>query len=345
MATKFYAVRGADDHKLYGLMAMSDALRSGYTRAYRWVPNFGQWVADRPLLRDFRTFDGDPLNEFEEIDLRRALELVRELPKFTARWVIDSYKSETERLTSTDLGLPVDVAAPRPTTDPRMVESVRKARPGTWVPVRVFPAEKGAAARKWASEVRLGAKARLEPLGPLEARVVSSGEGLEVHVRRAVTSSAVVQVAQRIAEAAHAGQVDKAGQPYIDHPRRVAVRLEKGSAPAEAVAAGWLHDVLEDTDVTADELREAGVPEETIAAVEAVTKREGESVEGYAARIKATALALEVKHADLADNSDPERLALLNEATRTRLEGKYAMMHELLSEQAVTIPTRAKVFA
>lgn len=335
---KFYAVRDRDDGELYAVMVMTDQARPGLTHAYRWIPNFKEWVIDRGLKRDLRSFPGDQLNEFTEIDPKRAADLVRELPKITTRWVVDSYKGETERLASAALGLPVDDVSARPTTDPHMVDSVRKARPGTWVPVRVFPAEKGAAARKWASEIRLGAKARLASLGPLDARVVPSGEGLEVHVRRAVTSSAVVQVAQRIAEAAHASQLDKAGRPYIDHPRRVATRLTATGAPAEAIAAGWLHDVLEDTDTTAQDLSAVGVPPETIAAVQAVTKRSGETAEDYAVRIASTPLAVEVKRADLADNSDVHRLALLDDATRIRLTKKYTQMRALLDSHDKIAP-------
>lgn len=78
-------------------------------------------------------------------------------------------------------------------------------------------------------------------------------------MRRVTTSAARVARAQRIAGEAHAGQVDKAGLPCAEHPRRVAARLEKADAPAEVVAAGWLHDVMEDPDVTAEDLCEACV--------------------------------------------------------------------------------------
>ncbi|WP_347351268.1 HD domain-containing protein [Intrasporangium sp.] len=325
MAARFFAVQDRDDGgTLYALMAMSDQLRPGFTQAYRWMPNFDVWVVDRGLKRDFRSFPGDQLNEFEEIDRARARDLVRELPRIATRWVLDAYKDESERLTSADLGLE------SPSAPPDVIDAVRKARPGEWVSARVLPAAKYAAARKWVSEIRLGKKARWAQLGPLEARLVRGDAVIEAYVRRATSSGAVVAAAQRIAEAAHAGQLDKAGQPYIDHLRRVAGALADEAEPAEAVAAGWLHDVLEDTDTTPEELAEAGVPSETIEAVQAVTRRSGQAVEDYAARIAATPLAVEVKRADMADNSDPGRLALLDRATRVRLTKKYDRMRDLL---------------
>ncbi|TFF04475.1 bifunctional (p)ppGpp synthetase/guanosine-3',5'-bis(diphosphate) 3'-pyrophosphohydrolase [Cellulosimicrobium terreum] len=141
----------------------------------------------------------------------------------------------------------------------------------------------------------------------------------------------MIGTARRIAERAHGLQVDKAGHPYIDHPRRVAERLERGGAPVAAIVAGWLHDVLEDTTLTAVDLRAAGIPEDAIAAVEAVTKREGESPADYAERIAATPLAADVKYADLADNTDPTRVEQLDGATRERLEAKYALFRDVLA--------------
>jgi len=133
------------------------------------------------------------------------------------------------------------------------------------------------------------------------------------------------RTAEQIARAAHEGQVDKAGVPYIEHPRRVVEWVERLSpgAPAEATATAWLHDVLEDTDTTAADLRDHRIPGVVVTAVEALSKRPGEPVEAYFARIRENDIALVVKRADLADNTDPERLALLPPAMRTRLEAKY----------------------
>lgn len=139
-----------------------------------------------------------------------------------------------------------------------------------------------------------------------------------------------VQTAAKIARDAHSGQVDKAGAEYITHPERVAERvLRAGGSPA-AVAVAWLHDTLEDTPVTAADLQAEGIPQKVIDAVDAVTKREGEGLEDYCARVAANPLALKVKEADLADNTDPARVAALPEDTRQRLAAKYDRVRALL---------------
>src|SRR5690606_11747524 len=90
-----------------------------------------------------------------------------------------------------------------------------------------------------------------------------------------------------------------------------------------AVATAWLHDVVEDTPVTLADLEES-FPAEVTIAVDALTRRPGEDPADYYARVRAVPLALAVKLADLADNSDPQRLARLDAATRDRLIAKYA---------------------
>lgn len=143
-----------------------------------------------------------------------------------------------------------------------------------------------------------------------------------------MTTDDIVAIAQTIAVEAHAGQADKAGHPYITHLARVAERVA-GDPAAEAVA--WLHDVVEESGASLDELREAGMPERVVAAVDAMSKRAGEERDGYYARVAANPLALKVKFADLADNSDPERLAQLDPTTRARLEAKHLHAREALA--------------
>lgn len=139
----------------------------------------------------------------------------------------------------------------------------------------------------------------------------------------------LVQHAESIARSAHDGQVDKSGNPYIGHLSRVAARV---STPAgrEAEVVAWLHDVVEDTETTLEELRRNGIPERIVTAIEAITKRSGESRGDYLQRVKSNALAVEVKAADVADNTDPERLQMLDEATRERLTMKYAHTRQVL---------------
>lgn len=140
-----------------------------------------------------------------------------------------------------------------------------------------------------------------------------------------------VQRAQQEAEQAHAGQVDKAGLPYIDHPRRVAVRVAETSDTPEAIVVAWLHDVIEDTGMTLAGLRQLGFSAEVVAAVDALTRRPGEG-DNYYHRVAADDLATVVKLADIWDNSNPERLALLEPPDRDRLIAKYRHALHVVSQ-------------
>ncbi|MBP2474119.1 (p)ppGpp synthase/HD superfamily hydrolase [Crossiella equi] len=131
-----------------------------------------------------------------------------------------------------------------------------------------------------------------------------------------------------IATRAHEGQLDKAGVPYIHHPLRVMAAVDGEQAKMAAV----LHDVIEDTGVTAEDLRAAGCPERVVTAVLALSKRPGEPMEGYLRRAAEDDIAIVVKHADIADNSGPERLDRLDPATQDRLRAKYAKALGLLAE-------------
>ncbi|MER6303834.1 HD domain-containing protein [Kitasatospora sp. NPDC001539] len=143
---------------------------------------------------------------------------------------------------------------------------------------------------------------------------------------RYLTLSEVEAVARR----AHHGQVDKNGRPYSEHVAAVAAGTAARGGSEEQIAAGWLHDTVEDERLSREWLAQAALPEATKAIVDALTRRPDESVEAYTARILDTPGALLVKRADLAHNSDPARLAALDRATAERLAAKYARMRELL---------------
>ncbi len=128
-----------------------------------------------------------------------------------------------------------------------------------------------------------------------------------------------------IAAAAHAGQIDKAGQPYILHPIRVMLRVAGDHERMAAV----LHDVVEDTPVTLDELIQEGFPPEVIAAVQALTKLPGESRLQAAARAAAHPVAKAVKLADNAENMDLGRIAEPTEKDFARLR-EYEEVRALL---------------
>jgi (p)ppGpp synthase/HD superfamily hydrolase len=129
------------------------------------------------------------------------------------------------------------------------------------------------------------------------------------------TLDAAIQLARQ----AHEGQLDKSGRPYIAHPLRVMGTLRGEHERMAAV----LHDVVEDTWVTLADLKDAGCPEEVLAAVAAISKQPGEDQETYLARVAANPIARAVKRADIADNMSPDRLARLDPATRERLQAKY----------------------
>ena len=114
---------------------------------------------------------------------------------------------------------------------------------------------------------------------------------------------------------AHRGQLDKAGQPYILHPLRVMLRLE---SEVEKVV-GVLHNFLEDTRYTPEQLRKQGYSDEVLGALDCLTRREGETYEAFVQRIKPNPLARRVKLADLADNMDVTRLTTLGKEDLDRL--------------------------
>jgi (p)ppGpp synthase/HD superfamily hydrolase len=130
----------------------------------------------------------------------------------------------------------------------------------------------------------------------------------------------------------HATQVDKAGEPYVGHLRRVADRVAAAGGSEHQRMAALLHDAVEDGHATLAELAARGLPAPVLAIVDAMTKRTGEPTEAYLGRVVATPGATLVKHADLADNSDPDRLAVLDPAVAERLRAKYAGYRAVLGD-------------
>ena len=109
-----------------------------------------------------------------------------------------------------------------------------------------------------------------------------------------------------IAATAHAGQIDKAGAPYILHPLRVMLRVTTNAERIVAV----LHDVVEDCEGWSfDRLLGEGYAPEIIAGLKSVTKVEGEAYEDFVKRAAANPIGRRVKMADLTDNSDLSRIS------------------------------------
>ena len=136
------------------------------------------------------------------------------------------------------------------------------------------------------------------------------------------------QQALAIAKDAHKGQVDKAGVAYIQHPLFVASLVEGELAKTVAL----LHDVVEDSDWTLEDLRKDGLPEEVVQAVGILTKKRNENYEEYILRVKQNPLARQVKLADLQHNSDLSRLANVTDRDRKRV-AKYQKAIAYLSEE------------
>lgn len=126
---------------------------------------------------------------------------------------------------------------------------------------------------------------------------------------------------------AHRNQTSKDGEPYILHPIRV---MLAGRNEAERIV-GILHDIVEDTPVTLDDLRAKGFSGEVIAGVKAMTKMDGEDYMAFVARCKADPVARRVKLADLADNMNLDRLPELSQKDFDRLQ-KYRKARSFLSE-------------
>jgi hypothetical protein len=142
--------------------------------------------------------------------------------------------------------------------------------------------------------------------------------------------------AYKVAAQLHAGQVDKAGRPYIEHLTRVMLRVQDAGGGHLAQLVALFHDALEDTNVSIPELREAGLPRSVIACVLSLTRGFDESYLEYVDRQLPRNPDLLgfgpdlVKRCDIEDNIDPDRLALLPDDVRLRLVAKYTEALALL---------------
>lgn len=135
--------------------------------------------------------------------------------------------------------------------------------------------------------------------------------------------------ALQIATQAHANQTDKAGQPYIFHLLRVS---EKGQTQTEKIC-GLLHDLIEDTEWTFEQLQQEGFPDEVIQVIKCVTKQQGESYENFISRVAQNPTAIRVKLNDLEDNINIIRLPFLTEKDTERLN-KYLKAYHFLKSKS-----------
>ena len=137
----------------------------------------------------------------------------------------------------------------------------------------------------------------------------------------------VTKKAMKLCFQAHKDQTDKSGIPYVFHPIHLAEQMKDEDTTVVAL----LHDVVEDTDYTLEDLREMGFNERVIAAIALMTHAEGVPYMDYVAKIKDNPIAKAVKLADLAHNSDITRMDVVDEKAIARVE-KYAKAIRFLNE-------------
>ncbi|MCW5558480.1 MAG: GTP pyrophosphokinase [Verrucomicrobiae bacterium] len=130
--------------------------------------------------------------------------------------------------------------------------------------------------------------------------------------------------AKDLAALAHAGQFRRGGAPYLTHPATVAAAVPPFLAPI-----AWLHDACEDSSLTLDDLRAAGLPDDLVGAVAAISKGDGEDYDDYLLRVLANPYAAAVKCADIAHN--------LSEHPRPASREKYLRALPRLLPVAATV--------
>lgn len=147
-------------------------------------------------------------------------------------------------------------------------------------------------------------------------------------------SAILLDKAAGICVTKHAGQRDKAGAAYFQHPMRVAMRCHTDEEKIVAL----LHDTIEDTDVTSEYLIAEGFPQYLVDAILSVTKREGESYEEFVARAAQNPIGRAVKLHDLEDNLDIFRLDSVSPDMAARYT-KYLAAHRFLTNYPPQIDT------
>ena len=140
----------------------------------------------------------------------------------------------------------------------------------------------------------------------------------------------LIEMALQRALSAYMGKVDKAGMPYILHPLRLMARV---TDPFEQ-AVSLLHDVIEDSDTTAEDLLNEGFPKNVVEAVVLLSRRRGESYEVFIERICPHPLARKIKLADIEDNLNVPRLASLGEPDLRRVSKYHQAWRRLKNFEA-----------
>lgn len=134
-----------------------------------------------------------------------------------------------------------------------------------------------------------------------------------------------VEKAIAMATEAHAGQYDKSGQPYILHPLRLMFRFE---GQAEMIVA-VLHDVVEDSEISLEDLKEKGFSDEIVDAIDCLSKKEGEDYDNFILRVSENSLARTIKIEDLKDNLNVVRLKEVTDKDLQRIEKYHKALQRL----------------
>lgn len=139
----------------------------------------------------------------------------------------------------------------------------------------------------------------------------------------------MTKVALKLCFEAHKDQIDKSGMPYVFHPFHLAEQMQD----EETTIVALLHDLIEDTDHTIEDLREMGFGERVLAAIALMTHAPEVPYMDYVAQIKTNSIARAVKLADLRHNSDVSRLDFVTAKDEARVE-KYKKAIALLESPA-----------
>lgn len=160
----------------------------------------------------------------------------------------------------------------------------------------------------------------MNPNSPLYGQYceVSEKEAQERVIKKSSLLVKLLSKAEALAYQYHAGQVDKGGNPYIDHVKAVAEQLDD----LEQKITAWLHDLCEDTEVTPEFLQKEGFTPRIVQAVQVLTKSPGMEYFAYIRQVRKNAIARAVKIADLENNMDLRRIPHPGEKDKQRIQ-KY----------------------
>jgi len=136
----------------------------------------------------------------------------------------------------------------------------------------------------------------------------------------------MLEDAMSLAAKAHRRQKDKAGAAYILHPLRVMLRMNTNDERIVAL----LHDVVEDTEYTLEDLRKAGYSLKILQSLDCLTKRDGEEYGQFIKRVKRSPLARKVKIADIEDNLNLTRIKNPKKRDFMRIEKYRRALSELM---------------